>query len=85
MSLVLWQAIMFAGTAFVDIIHLELEGFTTHKGARRAYYEKVRVFQPDFSDQTVLLGPVLTRGLHSSSSMRTLNLNQLYSFRSFFY
>ena len=25
-SLVLWQAIMFAGTAFVDIVHLESEG-----------------------------------------------------------
>ncbi len=42
-SLILWQAVMFAGSAFVDISHLEAEGFTTHKQARRVYYEKVRV------------------------------------------
>ena len=47
-SLILWQAVMFAGAAFVDIVHLESEGFTTHKEARRVYYEKVRVRSQPF-------------------------------------
>ena len=42
-SLVLFQAVMFAATAFVDMVYLESNGFTSHKEARRAYYERVRV------------------------------------------
>ncbi|KAJ9614614.1 hypothetical protein H2200_002751 [Cladophialophora chaetospira] len=59
-SLVLFQAIMFAGTAFVDMVHLESEGFRTHKEARRAYYERVRLlFDADIELEPIILIQVL--------------------------
>jgi hypothetical protein len=42
-SLVLFQAVMFAGTAFVDMSLLKVAGFTTRKAARKAFYQKARV------------------------------------------
>ena len=42
-SLVLFQAVMFAGTAFVDMSLLKSAGFTTRKAARKAFYQKARV------------------------------------------
>lgn len=42
-SLLLFQAVMFAGTAFVDMQHLSAAGFKERRDARNAYYEKVRV------------------------------------------
>ncbi len=42
-SLVLFQAVMFAGTAFVDMAFLEAAGYTTRKSARKAFYQKARV------------------------------------------
>ncbi|KAJ5033347.1 uncharacterized protein L3040_008465 [Drepanopeziza brunnea f. sp. 'multigermtubi'] len=43
MSLLLFQAIMFAGTAFVDMQYLEPAGFTNRKSARKAYFQRARV------------------------------------------
>lgn len=42
-SLVLFQAVMFAGTAFVDMALLTAAGYTTRKAARKAFYQKARV------------------------------------------
>ncbi|KAH8588390.1 fungal-specific transcription factor domain-containing protein [Bisporella sp. PMI_857] len=42
-SLLLFQAIMFAGTAFVDIEYLRSAGYTTRKAARKAFFQKARV------------------------------------------
>lgn len=42
-SLLLYQAVMFAATAFVDMKHLFTEGFATRKAARNAFYRKTRV------------------------------------------
>lgn len=42
-SLLLFQAIMFAGTAFVDMEVLRKAGFTNRKAARRAFFQKARV------------------------------------------
>lgn len=42
-SLTLFQAVMFAGSTFVDIDILEGEGFKSHEEARRTLYNKVRV------------------------------------------
>ena len=42
-SLLLLQAVLFAGTSFVDIKQLRMLGFLTRKAARRAFFEKVKV------------------------------------------
>ena len=42
-SLILFQAVMFAGASFVDMSHLESEGFQYRKQARKAFFTRVRV------------------------------------------
>ena len=42
-SLLLFQAIMFAGTAFVDVKYLRSAGYSSRKAARRAFFQKARV------------------------------------------
>jgi hypothetical protein len=42
-SLLLFQAIMFAGTAFVDMDYLRAVGYTSRKSARKAFFQKARV------------------------------------------
>ncbi|PHH72384.1 hypothetical protein CDD82_5996 [Ophiocordyceps australis] len=56
-SLLLYQAIMFAATAFVDIKLLRDAGFATRKAARKAFFQKTRLLY-DFdyeSDRLVLV------------------------------
>lgn len=42
-SVLLFQAVMFAGTAFVDIEHLRAAGFATRMEARRVFFQRTRV------------------------------------------
>jgi hypothetical protein len=42
-SLLLFQAIMFAGTAFVDMEYLKAVGYSNRKAARKAFFQKARV------------------------------------------
>lgn len=42
-SLLLFQAVMFVATAFVDFKHLHDAGYSTRKKARQAFYNKLRV------------------------------------------
>jgi len=42
-SLLLYQAIMFAGTAFVDMDYLRAAGYSNRKSARKAFFQKARV------------------------------------------
>lgn len=42
-SLFLYQAVMFAATAFVDMKPLRDAGYATRKIARRAFFQKTRV------------------------------------------
>ncbi|OKL60618.1 hypothetical protein UA08_04415 [Talaromyces atroroseus] len=42
-SLLLFQAVMFAGTAFVDINHLRAAGFKTRREARTAFFNNARL------------------------------------------
>jgi hypothetical protein len=42
-SLVLFQAVMFAGSAFVDTRHLHIAGYRTRKEARKDFFMKTRV------------------------------------------
>lgn len=48
-SLILFQSVMFAGCAFVDMQHLHNAGYLTRKEARKDFFQKTRVrlhFQP---------------------------------------
>ena len=42
-SLILFQAVMFAGSAFVDMEHLRAAGYTSRKDARKDFFQKTRV------------------------------------------
>ncbi|EHL03850.1 putative Cutinase transcription factor 1 beta [Glarea lozoyensis 74030] len=55
MSLFLFQAMMFAGTAFVDMDVLRRAGFTNRKAARKAFFQKARVLY-DFDYEMDPLG-----------------------------
>jgi hypothetical protein len=48
-SLLLFQAVMFAGTAFVDMDHLRNSGFTNRKDARKVFFSRARVRTPHTS------------------------------------
>lgn len=43
MSLLLFQAVMFAGTAFVDIKHLQAAGYPNRKVARKIFFQRTRL------------------------------------------
>ncbi|KAL6239405.1 hypothetical protein BDW75DRAFT_198898 [Aspergillus navahoensis] len=43
MSLLLFQAVMFAGTAFIDLKHLQAAGYTSRKSARKAFFQRARL------------------------------------------
>jgi hypothetical protein len=42
-SLILYQAVMFAGSAFIDMQHLFNAGYTSRKQARKDFFQKTRV------------------------------------------
>ncbi|OQV01255.1 Fungal specific transcription factor domain-containing protein [Cladophialophora immunda] len=42
-SLVLFQAVMFAGVAFTDLSHLQQEGFRTYNDARKTFFDRVKL------------------------------------------
>lgn len=42
-SLLLFQAVMFTGTAFVDMQHLTNAGYTSRRDARKDFFQKARV------------------------------------------
>ncbi|KAE8330462.1 fungal-specific transcription factor domain-containing protein [Aspergillus sergii] len=43
MSLLLFQAVMFAGTAFVDLKHLQAAGYSSRKAARKSFFQRARL------------------------------------------
>jgi hypothetical protein len=43
LSLLLFQAVMFAGTAFIDFKHLRAAGFESRKAARKIFFQRARV------------------------------------------
>lgn len=43
LSLLLFQAVMFVATAFIDLNRLRSVGFRTRRAARQAFFKKVRV------------------------------------------
>lgn len=46
-SLLLFQAVMFVATAFVDLKYLQDAGYSTRKSARSAFYTRLRVSAPE--------------------------------------
>ncbi|TKA64215.1 hypothetical protein B0A49_11877 [Cryomyces minteri] len=53
-SLLLFQCVMFAGTAFVDLRHLENEGYATRRQARKSFFQKL-LYDFDFEVDRVSL------------------------------
>jgi hypothetical protein len=47
-SLLLFQAIMFAGVASVDMAYLQTAGYTNRRAARRDFFQKTRVSAKHF-------------------------------------
>ncbi|KAK2770707.1 hypothetical protein FQN53_005375 [Emmonsiellopsis sp. PD_33] len=43
MSLLLFQAVMFAGTAFISMKHLNAAGYESRKDARKAFFQRARL------------------------------------------
>lgn len=43
LSLLLFQAVMFAGTAFVDVKHFHAAGYESRKAARKTFFQRARV------------------------------------------
>ncbi|CBF84832.1 protein farB [Aspergillus nidulans FGSC A4] len=43
MSLLLFQAVMFAGTAFIDLKHLQAAGYPSRKSARKSFFQRARL------------------------------------------
>ncbi|ETN42806.1 uncharacterized protein HMPREF1541_01964 [Cyphellophora europaea CBS 101466] len=60
-SLLLFQAVMFAGTGFIDMRYLVAQGYDTRKAARRAYFLKCKaLYDLDYElDRAVLVQAVL--------------------------
>jgi len=54
-SLILFQAVMFAGSAFVDMHHLHNAGYLSRKEARKDFFQKTRVWAESPSFKTPLL------------------------------
>ena len=45
-SLLLFQAVMFAATAYVDMRFLQAQGFNNRKAARKVFFQRARVRWP---------------------------------------
>ncbi|KAJ4983702.1 cutinase transcription factor 1 beta [Stagonosporopsis vannaccii] len=55
-SLILFQAVMFAGSAFVDMSHLRSAGYATRKEARKDFFQKTRIlYDFDYESDRVSL------------------------------
>lgn len=53
-SLILFQAVMFAGSAFVDMQFLHTAGYATRKEARKDFFQKTRVsHNPSFRPRSM--------------------------------
>jgi hypothetical protein len=60
-SLLLFQAIMFAGTAFVDMEYLRAAGYSNRKAARKAFFQKARVSLSRLISEVLLIFAGLVR------------------------
>ncbi|OJD16056.1 hypothetical protein AJ78_03729 [Emergomyces pasteurianus Ep9510] len=60
-SLLLFQAVMFAGTAFVNMKHLRMAGYQCRRAARKAFFQRVRaLYELDYeTDQIIVIQTLL--------------------------
>ena len=61
MTLLLFQAVMFAGTAYIDMRYLFAQGYMTRKAARKYFFERVKLLY-DFdyeADRVIVVQAVL--------------------------
>ncbi|EXJ90299.1 hypothetical protein A1O1_03398 [Capronia coronata CBS 617.96] len=60
-SLLLFQAVMFAGTAYVDMRYLVAQGYETRKEVRKSFFQKIRhLYDLDYElDRVVLVQAIL--------------------------
>lgn len=64
-SLILFQAVMFAGSAFIDMHYLRAAGYATRKEARKDFFQKTRVSDDFVCDFACFLArPSCTRSSH---------------------
>ncbi|PWY77091.1 Zn(II)2Cys6 transcription factor [Aspergillus heteromorphus CBS 117.55] len=55
-SLLLFQAVMFVATAFIDFHHLQAAGFATRKSARSAFFTRLRLlYSLDCEDDRIVI------------------------------
>ncbi|RAL04320.1 transcription factor domain-containing protein [Aspergillus ibericus CBS 121593] len=55
-SLLLFQAVMFVATAFVDLQHLQAAGYATRKSARSAFFTRLRLlYSLDCEDDRIVI------------------------------
>lgn len=61
-SLLLFQAVMFAATAYIDMRHLNAQGYGTRKAVRKAFFQRVKLlydFDYEVDRVTVVQGVLL--------------------------
>jgi hypothetical protein len=66
-SLILFQAVMFAGSAFIDMQYLRSAGYSSRKEARKDFFQKTRVSHPCLARQPICSGSKI--GSHHSCSL----------------
>ncbi|PGH34393.1 hypothetical protein GX50_02760 [[Emmonsia] crescens] len=55
-SLLLFQGVMFAGTAFVNMKHLRMAGYQSRRAARKAFFQRVRaLYDLDYEDDQIVV------------------------------
>ncbi|KAL2824794.1 fungal-specific transcription factor domain-containing protein [Aspergillus cavernicola] len=71
-SLLLFQAVMFVSTAFVDLKHLQAAGYTTRKDARNAFYTRLRLLHSlDCEDDRIVIVQTLLLMTYWSDHMNS--------------
>ncbi|KAL4878271.1 fungal-specific transcription factor domain-containing protein [Aspergillus karnatakaensis] len=71
-SLLLFQAVMFVATAFVDLKHLQAAGYTTRKSARNAFYTRLRLlYSLDCEDDRIVIVQTLLLMTYWSDHMNS--------------
>jgi len=74
-SLILFQAVMFAASTFADMKDLEKQGFKSHEEARRIFFLKVRVsccIDEPFLSSGILIVPPRSYMIRTSRQIRWL-------------
>lgn len=83
-SLILYQAVMFAGSAFVEMQYLHSAGYSSRKQARKDFFQKTRVSWHPVTSEKICCGSVCS-STYSFFTSLTMNLIVYHSFKLFCY